>query len=111
MARPAYRPCYWGVLLCVRIFNLLRELKPRASRPGAKHGKNRLCAWEAKPPSLTAALSHCQAGRTGQEGRQAGLGKKKKIVYSAGLTGSAVHLGPTLRLCIATVSRRQRERN
>lgn len=113
MARTAHRPCFRGMLIYVQVSNMFRELKPQASRPRAKCGKNRPCAWEAKLPNLTKSLAHCQAGRTGQEGMRVGLrellDKEKKIVYSAGLSGSIILLGPSLRLCTATGSRRETE--
>lgn len=67
-------------------------------------------SWEAKAPSVAAALTHCQTGRTRQEEMRAGVGEETIIVYSAGLTGSGAHLRPTLRLGMATGSRRETER-
>lgn len=66
-----------------------------------------------KQLSLTAALAHCQAGRTRQDRKQAGLrellGEEKKIVYQVEFTGSITYQGPTLRLYTATGSRRKIE--
>ena len=49
--------------------------------------KNIQYAWYVKQSSLTAALAHCQAGRTRQDRKQAGLrellGEEKKIVLSS----------------------------